>query len=496
MRTPTVPIGAVRRVLPALVPVAAALLPLVLGPVGASAQAPGSTTPPVLGAPKPLELPAMVERTLPNGLKLVLVEQRELPVVDVTLVVRTGSEADPAGKQGLATLTANLLDEGAGPRDALGIAEQVAFLAVRLGTFAGFDQSTVNLHTTRATLDSALSLMADVVLRPTFPEQEFARLRSERLTSLLQEQDRGPAIADRAFAAIVFGEHHPYGQSTAGTRETVERITRDDAVTFWRTWYRPNNATLVIVGDLTVDEAERRARQVFGAWERAPLPTVASAAPPSAARPTTIYVIDKAKAPQSSFRIGGVGVARSTADYYPLMVMNTALGGSFTSRLNANLRETRGYTYGAGSSFTMRREAGPFTARAEIVREKTDSALIEFMKELTAIREAMPDEELAKTRRYLQLGYADRFESTADIASQIASLVPYALPLSTLGAFESGIGRVTGADVQRVARRYLDPARLVIVIVGDRETIEPALRATGIAPVELRDLRGKPVITP
>jgi predicted Zn-dependent peptidase len=496
MRTPTVPIGAVRRVLHALVPVAAALLPLVLGPVGASAQAPGSTTPPVLGAPKPLELPAMVERTLPNGLKLVLVEQRELPVVDVTLVVRTGSEADPAGKQGLATLTANLLDEGAGPRDALGIAEQVAFLAVRLGTFAGFDQSTVNLHTTRATLDSALSLMADVVLRPTFPEQEFARLRSERLTSLLQEQDRGPAIADRAFAAIVFGENHPYGQSTAGTRETVERITRDDAVTFWRTWYRPNNATLVIVGDLTVDEAERRARQLFGAWERAPLPTVASAAPPSAARPTTIYVIDKAKAPQSSFRIGGVGVARSTADYYPLMVMNTALGGSFTSRLNANLRETRGYTYGAGSSFTMRREAGPFTARAEIVREKTDSALIEFMKELTAIREAMPDEELAKTRRYLQLGYADRFESTADIASQIASLVPYALPLSTLGAFESGIGRVTGADVQRVARRYLDPARLVIVIVGDRETIEPALRATGIAPVELRDLRGKPVITP
>lgn len=496
MRTPTVPIGALRRVLPALVPIAAVALPLALGPAGASAQVPGSTTPPVLGAPKPLQLPAMVERTLPNGLKLVLVEQRELPVVDVTLVVRSGSEADPAGKQGLATLTANLLDEGAGTRDALGIAEQVAFLAVRLGTFAAFDQSTVSLHTTRATLDSALSLMADVVLRPTFPEQEFTRLRSERLTSLLQEQDRGPAIADRAFAAIVFGEGHPYGQSTAGTRETVEGITRDDAVTFWRTWYRPNNATLVIVGDLTVDEAERRARQVFGAWAQAPLPGIASAAPPSAARPTTIYVIDKAKAPQSSFRIGGVGVARSTADYYPLMVMNTALGGSFTSRLNANLRETKGYTYGAGSSFTMRREAGPFTARAEIVREKTDSALIEFMKELTAIREAMPDEELAKTRRYLQLGYADRFESTADIASQIASLVPYALPLSTLGAFESGIGRVTGADVQRVARQYLDPARLAIVIAGDRETIEPALRATGVAPVELRDLRGKPIITP
>jgi predicted Zn-dependent peptidase len=467
-----------------------------LAPAALPAQAPGATSPPALGSPKALTLPPMVERTLPNGLRLVLVEQRELPVVDLTLVVRTGSEADPAGKSGLATLTANLLDEGAGTRDALGIAEQVAYLAVRLSTGAGFDASQVSLHTTRATLDSALALMADVVLRPAFPEAEVARLRSERLTALLQELDRGPAIADRAFAAIVYGDTHPYGRAPQGTSEAVETITRDDAVGFWRTWYRPNNATLVIVGDLSPDEAERKAREAFGGWARADLPPAPRAADAPAPRATTIHLVDKPKAPQSSFRIGGVGVARDTPDYYPLLVMNTALGGAFTSRLNANLRETKGYTYGAGSSFAMRREAGPFTARAEIVREKSDSALIEFMKELRAIREPMPAEELDKAKRYLQLGYPDRFESAADIAAQVAALVPSGLPLSTLGAFQAGIGAVTAADVQRAAQRHLDPARLVIVIAGDREAIEAPLRATGIAPLELRDARGRPVVTP
>ncbi len=476
----------------AWLPLASAVLPV--SPLQAQAR-PASTVPPTLAAPKPLTLPQMTERTLPNGLRLVIVPQRELPVVDVTLVVRSGSEADPKGKAGLATLTANMLDEGAGTRDALALAEQIGFLAVRLSTGSTFEQSTVSLHTTRATLDSALSLMADVVRRPTFAEKEFARLRNDRLTALLQEADRGPALADRAFNAIVFGEDHPYGRSTSGTREDAETLTRDDVVQFWKSWYRPNNATLVVVGDITVAEAVARATSAFGGWERAPLPTLAKAAPARASA-TTIYVIDKPKAPQTSFRIGGIGVARNTTDYFPLMVMNTALGASFTSRLNNNLRETKGYTYGAGSSFAMRREPGAFTARAEIVAEKTDSALIEFMKELKGIRTAMPAAELAKTKRYLQLGYAERFESTGDIAAQIAALVPYGVPLSALGAFDRGIGAVTAADVQRAATQYLDPSKLAIVVAGDRATIEPALKALKIAPVELRDAKGRRAITP
>ncbi|MFN7457188.1 MAG: M16 family metallopeptidase [Gemmatimonas sp.] len=413
------------------------------------------------------------------------------------LVIRTGSEAAPAGKPGLATLTANLLDEGTGTRDALALAEEVGFLAIRLGTFAGLEQSTVSLHTTRATLDSAMALMADVVLRPSFPEKEFTRLKNERLTGLLQEQDRGPAMADRAYAALVYGEDHPYGRSTSGVKESVESLSLDDTRQFWSTWYRPNNATLVLVGDLSLAEAEALAARAFGGWARATLPPApAYASNRAAARPTAIHIVDKPKAAQSSFRIGGIGVSRSTADYYPLMVMNTALGGSFTSRLNNTLREVKGYTYGAGSSFSMRREAGPFTARAEVVSAKTDSALIEFMKELRGMRTPMPADELAKVKRYLRLGYADGFESTSDIASQVAGLVPTGLPLSTLGAFDAGIARVTAADVQRVAARYLDPTKLRIVIAGDRASIEPALKATKIAPVDVRDMRGRPVLVP
>lgn len=465
-------------------------------PSSAAAQAkPGATTPPKLGAAKALTVPTIVERVLPNGLRLVFVEQHELPIIDVSLVVRSGAEADPKGKAGLATLTANMLDEGAGALDALGIAEQIGYLAIRLNTGAAFEQSAVNLHTTRATLDSALALMADVVLRPSFPEKEFSRLKNDRLTALLQEADRGPVIADRAFNAIVFGEDHPYGRSTSGTREDAESLTRDDVAGFWKTWYRPNNATVVVVGDLSLAEAVQKITAAFGAWERAALPTLA-ATTPNRATATKIYVVDKPKAPQTSFRLGGVGVARNTKDYYPLMVMNTALGGSFTSRLNNNLRETKGYTYGAGSSFSMRREPGAFTARAEIVAEKTDSAMLEFMKELKAIRTPMPAAELAKAKRYLQLGYAEGFESTSDIASQIASLVPTGVPLTALGRFNAGIGAVTAAQVQRAAQTYLDPSKLTIVVAGDRATIEPALKALKIAPVEVRDAKGRGIITP
>ena len=454
------------------------------------------TKPPELGAAKELKLPAMVEKTLSNGLKLVIVEQHELPLVDVALVVRTGVEADPVGKSGLATLTANMLDEGAGARDALGIADQVGFLAIGLGTSAGWDQSTVTLHSTKATLDSALALMSDVVLHPTFADKEFARLHNDRLTSLLQEQDRGPAIADRAFASIVFGDDNAYGRSAAGSRETVENIVRDDVQNFWKQWYVPNNATLVIVGDLTAAEAEQRANAIFGTWAQAGLPTLAEvkAAPPS--KSSVIYIVDKPHAPQTSFRLGSVGVARSTPDYYPLQVLNTALGGSFTSRLNQNLRETKGYTYGARSGFGMRSEAGPFIASAEIVAEKTDSAMIEFMKELKAIREPMKPEELEKTKKYLQLGYPADFEENGAIATAISRLVPYGLPLSTLSDYQSKIGAVNVTDVERAARQYIDPARMSLVVVGDRKMIEPGLKALNIAPIEIRGLGGRATNVP
>ncbi len=459
------------------------------------AQPVDRTAPPRLAAPTSVTMPATVERTLPNGLRLVVVTQRKLPLLDAVLVLRHGTEADPVGKEGLGALTAALLREGTAGRTSLDIAEQQAFLGIRLGSGASLEQTTVSLHTPTAVLDSAFALMADFVLRPSFPEAEFARVRSETLTGLLQLRDRAPAIADRAFAALLYGESHPYGRPTSGTETTVETITRGDEQRFWQTWYRPNAATLILVGDISVEDAERRALALFGSWTRADLPPIAAASNPALA-PTGITLIDKPGAPQSSFRIGSVGVARNTPDYHALMVLNTLLGGSFTSRLNNNLRETKGYTYGAGSSFAMRRADGPFTARAEIVAEKSDSALLEFMKELSAIREPVGEEELEKAKQYLILGFAERFETTADVASQLAPLVTYDLPLDTWSGFQRGVAGVTVSDVQRVARRYLDPSSLRIVIVGDRARIEAPLRATNVAPLQLRDPMGREVPRP
>jgi zinc protease len=457
------------------------------------AAAPGGlATPPPLAMPPALTLPPIVTRTLANGLQVLVVEHHELPVVDFALVVRSGAEADPASHSGLATLTAAMLDEGTARRSALQIADMVAWLGADLGSFGGFDESRVVLHAPTAQLDSALALFADVVVRPSFPQADFDRLKQERLTALLQLQDRGPAIADVAYANVVFGRDHPYGRSMSGTRQSVGRITRADAQRFHRTHYRPNNATLVVVGDVRPDDIVARLERAFAGWARGTVPATRF---PAARQPsgTMVYLVDKPGAAQSSFRIGGVGAARSSDDYFALLVMNTILGGSFTSRLNQTLREEKGYTYGAGSSFALRREPGPFTARAEIVSAKTDSALIEFMSELRGVLDTVPQTELTKAKRYLQLQLPGDFETTRDIAGQLVPLALYGLPLDYYDSYVQRIDAVTQDDVRRVATRYIDPAHLAIVIVGDRATIEPGLRALGIGDISIRDLEGEPI---
>jgi zinc protease len=446
------------------------------------------TKPPALGAPPALRVPPITTRQLQNGLKIVVVEQHELPIADVILQVRSGGESDPANRMGVAALTSALLTEGTTTRSALEIADQVAYLGVRLGASSGWEQSTVSLHTPTTQLDSALALFSDIALHPAFPAPDLERVRKVRLTSLQQVRDRGPAIADRAYATALYGEQHPYGRPLTGTEASMTAVSRADLQHFYETYYRPNNATLLVVGDVKPDDVERRAQALFGGWMRTdvPAPTYATAQTPKA---TTLVLIDKPGAAQSSFRIGGIGAPRSTKDYFALQVLNTILGGSFTSRLNQNLRETKGYTYGAGSNFSMRRLAGPFTASAEVVSAKSDSALLEFMKELRAIRDTVPTDELAKAKRYLQLGLPEDFETTGSIAGQMLPLITYGIPLDFYNSAVENIGAVTQADVQRVARQYVDPDRLTLVIVGDRKTIEPGLRALRPGEIIVRDIR-------
>ena len=478
-----------RASLPASLPVSLPLaaLGVALTAPALAAQTFDRSKPPALGPAPSLTLPPATTRTLSNGLRVIVVEQPELPLMDAVLIVPVGGEADVAGREGLATLTASLLDEGTTTRTALQIADQASFLGVSLGAGAGWDASQVTLHAPVAQLDSALALMADVATRPSFPATDFERLKQERLTGLLQLRDRAPAIADRAFAQQVFGAGHPYGRPLGGTEASTRALTRADVQRFYAAHWRPQAATLLVVGDVRADDLVRRAERAFGGWKGtaggdASRAGIAVGAPPPA-RATQVYLVDKPGAPQSSVRIGLVGVPRSTPDYFPLRVMNTILGGSFTSRLNQNLRETKGYTYGANSGFDMRRAAGPFAARAEVTAAKTDSALVEFMKELRAIADTVPADELAKAKRYLQLQLPGDFETTGDIAAQLAPLVVHGLPLDWYDGFVTRVEAVTRADVQRVARQYVDPSKFVVVVVGDRKSVEPAVRALGLGPI-------------
>jgi predicted Zn-dependent peptidase len=450
------------------------------------------TKPPELGPPPRVALPPIVTRELPNGLKLLIVEQHELPLADFVLLVGSGSTADPATKTGLANLTSAMLREGTTTRKSLDIADQIAFLGISLSPSSSWESSTLSLHTPTAQLDSSLALFADVALRPSFPETDFERIRKSRLTDLIRLRDQGPAIANLAFPAIVYGSGHPYGAATLGTEASVKSLSIDDLKSYFQANYKPNNSTLIIVGDVNPNLIEQKINALFGGWQRGEVPQATYTDPPKAAT-TTIYLIDKPGAAQSSFRIGAVGVPRSTKDYFALSVMNTILGGSFTSRLNQNLRETRGYTYGANSRFDMRRAAGPFSASAEIVAAKTDSALLEFMKELNSIRQTVPASELSRAKRFLQLQLPGNFETTQDIAFQLVPVALYGLPLDYYNNYVQNIEAITQADVARVAQQYINPGSLAVVIVGDRKSIEPGLKATNVAPIVIRDMNGQPI---
>ncbi len=468
---------------------------LALALIQSSAFAQGTfdrTKPPDLGPPPRVSLPPIVTRELPNGLKLMIVEQHELPLADFVLLVGSGSTTDPANKTGVANLTAAMLREGTTTRKSLEIADQIAFLGIGLSPSSSWESSTLSLHTPTAQLDSALALFADVALHPSFPATDFERIRKSRLTDLIRLKDQGPAIANLAFPAIIYGSGHPYGAATLGTEGSVKSLSVADLQSYYQTNFKPNNSTLIIVGDVTPSQIEQKISALFSGWQRGVVPQTIYADPPKAAT-TTVYLIDKPGAVQSSFRIGAVGVPRSTKDYFALSVMNTILGGSFSSRLMQNLRETRGYTYGASSRFEMRRAAGPFLALAEIVAAKTDSALLEFMKELNGIRQAVPANELSRAKRFLQLQLPGNFETTQDIAFQLVPVTLYGLPLDFYNNYVQNIEAVTQADVARVAQQYINPGSLAIVIVGDRKSIEPGLKATNVAPIVIRDMSGQPI---
>ena len=450
------------------------------------------SAPPKPGPVRPLRLPPVERLALSNGLPVLLVPMHEVPVVEVLLVVRAGATADPAGREGLARMTADMLDEGAAGRDALALADALDFLGAQLDAGASWDTTTVRLRIPVARLADALPLLADVALRPDFPEGELARLRKEALTDLLQARDEPGRVASRALSQAVFGPAHRYGRPEGGDAASIASFTVADLRAFHAARYLPAAATVVVAGDVTADVLPQLER-AFGSWRAAGAPAPAVPAP-APLKGRTVWLVDKPGAAQSAIRFGGVGPSWSAPGYPAAEVMNTLLGGSFTSRLNDNLREQHGYAYGAGSRFQRFRSGGLFLAASDVQTDKTAPAVTEFLKELARIRTPAAAEEVERARNYAALGYAGDFETTTQVARRMADRVVYDLPD---GFFEEFVPKALATDVAALAaaaRSAVDPAAMALVVVGDRAKVEAPLRALGLG--RLRTLSVEDVMGP
>ncbi len=447
-------------------------------------QAPDRSKPPAVGPAPALHVPAIDKQALSNGLAVRIVSLHKVPLVHIQLAIKAGGGSDPKQKFGLASLTAAMLDEGAGSRSALEIADAIDYLGADLSAASTDDASFVNLHVPSARLGEGLAIMADVVLRPSFQDTELKRVRDERLNSLLQAQDDPEQLIGFAFPRLLYGETVRYGTSTIGTSSSLQRLTVADLKAFHDAAYRPSNAELVVTGDVTADIALPLLEKAFGSWTGS---ASAATIPETAKAATTrrVFLIDKPDAAQSQIRIGGIGVARSTPDYFALRVLNTILGGSFTSRLNANLREQHGYSYGASSTFDMRLAAGPFYAAAGVQSDKTAEALKEFFVELNRIHELVPREELDKAASYLSLLLPHYFETISSVATSVSQLYVYGLADDFYATYADRVRAVTPADVKRVADKYIVPDKLTVVVIGDRKKIESSIRALNLGPLTI-----------
>ena len=450
------------------------------------------------GGPDPrFTLPQIQRRKLSNGLDVFIVEHHELPVVTMNLVVRGGSAADPAARAGLATVTADLLDEGTASSNALELSDRLASIGANLNSASDWDLNRLTLTTLTRHFDEALGIYADVLMHPAFRANDVSRIRAQRLQGLVQSRDNATTIASEVYSTILYGAAHPYGHPQQGNQASIGAITDADLRSFYSTYYKPNNSTLIVVGDVRPADVVAKLETALSEWKPGAVPSVdVNARPPQRDR-TTIYVVDRPGAAQSVINIGQVGVSRSTPDYFTRLVLNQMLGGAFVSRVNLNLREAKGYTYGARTSFDFRRGAGPFTANAGVQTAVTRESVTEFLKELRGIRGDIPitETELNQAKESLIRGFPRTFETPAQIGLRLAEVAVYGLSDDYFNTYIAGIQKVTAADVTRVAKEAIDPDHLAILVVGDRTVIEPGLKSLeGIGTtVTVLDAEGRPV---
>jgi predicted Zn-dependent peptidase len=420
---------------------------------------------------------------LTNRLSLWSAEHRTLPVVAFILVLPSGSAADFEGYEGLAAITADMMDEGTGNLSAIDVNAAFGRIGAHLETEVSADATVFTVTSLAKFARQALTLFADCIIRPRLAEEDFDRIRELRLTRLVQIRDMPSAIADRAFMQVVYGTH-PYAHMALGTEESLRQLTIETVKTFHSRLYRAPNATLIASGDIGADEFRRIAADTFGSWPQgAPeIPDDAAIVPPPFAPVHRLVIVDKPGSAQSEIRIGEVGLARDTPDYHQLIVLNMILGGQFVSRINMKLRQEKGLTYGARTAFDFRRGRGPFVLQTSVQSDGTGEAIRSSLLEIDAIRTDRPPtaEEVEVAKAALTRGYPRNFETAEQIARAMAQLVLYGLPDDYFDSFTSRVSGVTVDGARQAASTHLHPDRLATAIVSDSSIVLPQLAAAGL----------------
>ena len=450
-------------------------------------ETPPAALRPIASAPRPYHFPHFETRILSNGLRVMVSPMHAYPVVTVLAVIEAGATRDPRDAEGLAQLTTRALAEGTRDMNALQLAERLETLGTTLDTGADWDSAIVQLTALASRVDDAFTVLAEVLRYPSFPDGEVARLRAERLADLAQLRAEPRGLADVYFSRLLYAAESRFARLAGGDEQSMTRITRERIVEYHARYYRPDATALMIVGDITVDDAVRHASRCLGDWTGT-APTVTEPLDVQRHREPRVHLIAKADAPQSEVRVGHVAVPRLHEDYFPLVVMNAILGGLFSSRLNLNLREVHAYTYGAHSAFDWRRAASPFEISTAVETAVTMDALREIQIEFLRIREAPVSEaELSLATSYLIGVFPIRFETTAEVAGGLANVEIFRLPSDYFDRYRDRVRAVTAADVLRVAQTHLDPTRLQVVVVGDPVAIGEPLAALGLGPVTVYD---------
>jgi zinc protease len=449
-----------------------------------------SKIPPV-GKPPALKVPAWTKSTLANGAEFIVSEKHDLPLVSFTITFQGGTyQAESAARRGVAGITAAMMSEGTKTRDGEALSNALQLLGTNISVNVGGENGSIGFQSTTSKFPQALDILADMMMNPAFPAEALERLRAQRLVALTQAKDQPGSIASRVFPRVLYGTAHPFGQNV--TEETLKAITRDDVAAFHKGYFQPGRALVSVVGDVNAATVKATIEKALAAWPKGgEKPAFNYPALPATHAPT-IFLVDKPGAAQSTFAIGNPGPPRSTQDYYALQVMNTMLGGMFQSRLNANIREEKGYSYGVSSSFAFGKGPGSFRTGGDIVSAKSDAALVEFMKELRGIGGTRPitDEELATAKDSLIQRLPGTFASVGAVNGAIVGLWTQGLPENYYQQYSAKISDIRKEDLVRVAKQYIDLDHLSIVIVGDRATIEAPLKATGIAPITGLDIEG------